>query len=141
MTGVDVYDYYFLQLELYGSWVDWLQAALQNMVGNIIRINNLYNKIVIATENEDQQQVWYIFGRIMYYLFDIQPIEEGSYDDVNAFGFKKATITDVLRTFNKLIELQGKINSGEIELEDQHESYARDKEEFDRLLMESREFR
>lgn len=51
MTGVDVYDYVSIQLELYGSWVDWLQAALQTLVGNIIRINNLYQKIVIATEN------------------------------------------------------------------------------------------
>lgn len=42
MTGVDVYDYVIIQLELYGSWVDWLQAALQTLVGNIIRINNLY---------------------------------------------------------------------------------------------------
>lgn len=42
MTGVDIYDYYLIQTVLYGSWVDWLQAALQNMVGNIIRINNLY---------------------------------------------------------------------------------------------------
>ena len=55
MTGVDMYDYYNIQLETFGSWVDWLQAALQNMVGNIIRINNLYQKMVIATENEDQQ--------------------------------------------------------------------------------------
>ena len=53
MTGVDVYDYGIIQLDTYGSWVDWLQAALQTLVGNIIRINNLYQKIVIATENED----------------------------------------------------------------------------------------
>jgi hypothetical protein len=51
MTGVDVYDYYEVQKENYGTWVDWLQAALQTMVGNIIRINNLYQKVVIATEN------------------------------------------------------------------------------------------
>lgn len=54
MTGVDMFDYYELQIVTYGSWVDWLQAALQTLVGNIIRINNLYQKIVIATENEDQ---------------------------------------------------------------------------------------
>jgi len=117
MTGVDVYDYYVLQIDTYGSWVDWLQAALQTLVGNIIRINNLYQKIVIATENEDQQQVYYIFGRISYYLFDIQPIEEAGFefDDVKAdVGESHASLTDVLRTFNKLMDIQGKIQSGEI---------------------------
>ena len=51
MTGVDFYDYYIIQEKSYGSWVDWLQAALQTMVGNIIRINNLYQKMTIAVEN------------------------------------------------------------------------------------------
>lgn len=96
--------------------------------------------MVIATENEDQQQLWYIFGRIMYYLMDIKPIMDAAYDidDVNAFGEKHATIMDVIRTFGKLMEMQGKIQSGEIQLPDQQESYKRDKEEFERLLHEQR---
>ena len=110
MTGVDVYDYYELQTTLYKDWLDWLQAALQNMVGNIIRLNNLYNKMVIATENEDELQVWYIYGRICYYLLDIEPIEDaalGDNDDPYAEPDKPqhATLTDVFRTFNKLMDI------------------------------------
>ena len=48
MTGVDCRDYYLEQQELYDGFVYWLQAALQNAVANIIIINNLYNKLVIA---------------------------------------------------------------------------------------------
>lgn len=81
--------------------------------------------------------MWYIFGRISYYLLDIQPIEDAAYDidDVDAFK-KHATLTDVMKTFNKLMELQSKIHHGEIQIKDQHESYKQDKAEFDRLLKE-----
>ena len=34
------------------------------------------------------------------------------------------------------MDMQAKIESGEIQLEDQHESYKRDKEEFERLKLE-----
>lgn len=45
------------------------------MIGNIININNLYNRIVIAEENEDQLLVWYILGKIFYNLADFEPID------------------------------------------------------------------
>lgn len=76
------------------------------MVGNIIRINSLYQKMVVATENEDQQQVWYIFGRISYYLLDIQPIEEAAYDDdTEDMGGKHASLTDIVASLGKLAEI------------------------------------
>ena len=34
------------------------------------------------------------------------------------------------------MDMQAKIESGEIQLKDQHESYKRDKEEFERLKLE-----
>jgi len=83
--------------------------------------------------------VYYIFGRISYYLFDIQPIEDAGFefdDDVNTGSH--ATLMDVFRTFNKLMDIQGKIQSGEIKLKDQHASYLRDKAEFERLLEDQR---
>ena len=45
------------------------------MIGHIITINNLYNRIVIAEENQDQQLIYYIFGRIFYNLADFEPID------------------------------------------------------------------
>jgi hypothetical protein len=45
------------------------------MIGNIITINNLYNRIVIAEENKDQQLIYYILGKIFYNLADFEPID------------------------------------------------------------------
>jgi hypothetical protein len=55
MTVYDGYIYYLQQAELYeeGGWMDWFQSFLQNMIGNILTINNLYNKVLIANDNED----------------------------------------------------------------------------------------
>ena len=51
LTVVDGYVYYLAEDEKYESWLDWFQALLQNMIGNIIAINNDYTKILIAEEN------------------------------------------------------------------------------------------
>ena len=51
MVIADGYDYYLLNVELFGDEVTFIQSALQTMVGNIITFNNLYNKMVIATDN------------------------------------------------------------------------------------------
>lgn len=48
------------------------------MVGNILTINNLYNKVLIANDNEDTQMVLYICGRIFYFLAKFDPLEEAS---------------------------------------------------------------
>lgn len=82
--------------------------------------------------------MYYIFGRIGYYLFDIQPIEEAGFDidDVNAFDDSHATLTDVLKTFNKLMDMQSKINHGDIKIKDQHAAYERSKLEYKELKEE-----
>lgn len=53
MSAVDIYIYYLAQVEIYQEWLNWGEAFLQNLVGNIIFFNNLFTKMSIATENED----------------------------------------------------------------------------------------
>lgn len=48
LTVVDGYVFYQAEQEEYPNWLEWLQAFLQNMVGNIININNMMNRIFIA---------------------------------------------------------------------------------------------
>jgi hypothetical protein len=48
LTVLDGYIYYLEQMELYPGGLEWFQSFLQNLVGNIITITNLYNKIEIA---------------------------------------------------------------------------------------------
>ena len=59
--------------------------------------------MVIATDNEDQQQVWYIFGRICYYLADVKPIEDAALDFDEG---SRATMADVIVIFNKIMAMQ-----------------------------------
>ena len=72
----------------------------------------------------------------MFYLVDIQPIEEAFYDFDDVKASEHASLTDVLHTFNKLMDIQAKIQHGEIQLKDQYESYKKDKAEFKRLMAE-----
>lgn len=51
------------------------------MIGKIVLFNNYYNKIVIATENEDPQMVYFILGRITFKLMDFEPIEISPLDE------------------------------------------------------------
>jgi hypothetical protein len=75
LTVVDGYVFYLSEQEKYNSTLDYFQAYLQNMIGNIITINNLYNRIIIAEENEDQQLIYFILGKIFYNLADFEPID------------------------------------------------------------------
>lgn len=72
------------------------------MVGNIIRINSLYQKMLIATENEDQQQVFYIFGRICFYLVDVKPIEDAGFEIGDLDGRQNANLKDIIILVNKI---------------------------------------
>ena len=72
----------------------------------------------------------------MYYLVDIQPIEEAGFEIDDVKGESHASLTDILHTFNKLMDMQSKIQHGEIKLKDQHASYEKDKAEFKRLFDE-----
>ena len=41
----------------------------------------------------------------MYYLVDIQPIEEASFEFDDVKGESHASLSDVLHTFNKLMDM------------------------------------
>ena len=65
------------------------------MVGNILRFNNIYNRIVIASETNDQKQIWFLAGRLFYYILYFKPIEAGSLNSSR----------NVFRLVNKLSDL------------------------------------
>jgi hypothetical protein len=57
------------------------------MIGNIITINNLFNRLVIANENEDQLLTYYIYGKIFYKLAKFDPID---LEDLEQDGLDRA---------------------------------------------------
>ena len=46
------------------------------MIGNIITVQKLYEKIVIANTNGDLPTLFLIFGRATFIMFDFEPIED-----------------------------------------------------------------
>mmetsp|Transcript_13328 Transcript_13328/g.22646 ORF Transcript_13328/g.22646 Transcript_13328/m.22646 type:complete len:111 (+) Transcript_13328:580-912(+) len=75
MTIYDGYILYLSEQEKYPSQLNWFQAFIQNMVGNLIPITNLYNKILVFQENQDQEQTSLRLGQIFYLLADFEPID------------------------------------------------------------------
>ena len=53
LSVVDGYIYYLAEEELYVNGTNWFQAFLQNLVQNMIPINQLIEKITIASDNGD----------------------------------------------------------------------------------------
>ena len=91
LTVVVGYNYYLSEAEKYESDLDWYQAFLQNMIGNIITINNLYNRVLIADENEDQLLMYYIFGKIFYNLAKFEPIDLEDLEEASFYVSKDNT--------------------------------------------------
>jgi len=75
LSVVDGYIYYLAEAEKYESDLDWYQAFLQSMIGNVLTLNNYQNRIVIASENEDRLLTFYIYGKIFYLLAKFEPID------------------------------------------------------------------
>jgi len=69
------------------------------MVGNILRFNNIYNRIVIASETGDNKQIYFLGGRLFYYILYFEPIEVASLDENSK---EHASLTSILGLVNKI---------------------------------------
>ena len=73
----------------------------------------------------------------MYYLYDVQPIEEAGFEFGNELYNNKpknANMGSIINIISKIANMQQKINDGEIQIADQHEAFKRSKAEYDRLI-------
>jgi len=61
------------------------------MIRNIISINNLYNRVTIAQENEDQLLMYYIFGKIFYTLAKFEPIDLEDIEQASLYANEEDT--------------------------------------------------
>ncbi|CDW75991.1 UNKNOWN [Stylonychia lemnae] len=76
------------RIKEFGSATDWTTAFIQNMLGNVIGFQKIYDKINLAIKDNNNREVYYQFGRIMNLLLDFHPIPDASFnqnDDKNNF--------------------------------------------------------
>lgn len=54
--------------------LNFLEAFLQNLIGNIISFNMLYQNIVAANAANNTVQVYYYIGQFIYLFVNVEPI-------------------------------------------------------------------
>ena len=55
-----------------------MQAFLQNLLGNAIQFNNIYNSILAAQKSNNTMQVSYQIGRLLFLIINFDPIEDAA---------------------------------------------------------------
>eukprot|EP00347_Sterkiella_histriomuscorum_P010508 403376014 len=63
------------------STTDWVTGFIQNMLGNVISFQKIYDRISQAIRDKNDREVYYQFGRIMNLLLDFYPIQASSFSD------------------------------------------------------------
>lgn len=56
------------------TWIDFLEAFLQNLVGNILTFNNIYQNIMQANDSGKISDVYFYLGRLTFLIIYFDPI-------------------------------------------------------------------
>ena len=110
LTVVDGYNYVQQQNALFPNGTEAFQAFLQNIVGQIITLNNIYARIVTAVDNNDQKLIVFLTGRIFYLVAKFEPIE------ATGFSFEENRALKIFEFAEKALMMQSNINSGKMVL-------------------------
>ena len=102
-TGYGFYVWGLNTYSKFNSAEEWGQAFLQNIVGNIITFNNMYNSINASLTAGQIQQVYFQFGKLFYLLINVQPINLNLRQTFREGIFYNSPIQNYIK-INKLIE-------------------------------------
>lgn len=75
LMGYDIVVYSTNKINLFGDTNNILQAFLQNLIGNIITFNNIYQNIVSASDGGNIPEFYFQVGRLVGIIIDFDPIE------------------------------------------------------------------
>ena len=76
LTGYGTYMYWDKKMLDFNETSDVVTAMLQNLIGNIISFNNIYQRILKASKINDTETMWYNIGKIFYIMATFEPIME-----------------------------------------------------------------
>ena len=60
------------------DFVSFTTAFLQNLIGNILNFNTIYQNIVTANAANNTMQVYFFFGRLSYMILYFDPIVDSA---------------------------------------------------------------
>ena len=78
LAAYDVFFFYYLKSTGFKDPMDYLSAFLQNLIGNIISFNSIYQAINVANSANKTADVYFNLGRLAFLIFDVKPIDLGS---------------------------------------------------------------
>ena len=74
-TSISVYTFYLVQKALFPDGLSYFSAFLQNLIGNIITFNSIYQNIVTAQTANKTNDVYFYIGKLMNLIITVKPID------------------------------------------------------------------
>jgi hypothetical protein len=69
------------KLARFPSITDWVLGFLQNLLGNVVSFQRIYDKVVAAAKADNTPEEFYQVGRIMQLLLDFAPLEKSGWSN------------------------------------------------------------
>lgn len=79
-TGYSLQQYFLMKKKQFGTMNLFMTSFLQNMIGNILNFNTIYNNILAADKSGNMGAVYFYYGRLVYLLIYFNPIEMEALD-------------------------------------------------------------
>ena len=73
-TSFSIYQYVMLRISQFTDFVNFLTAFLQNLIGNILNFNTIYQNIVNANNANKIGDVYFYIGRLSYLIVYFDPL-------------------------------------------------------------------
>ena len=71
----NIYMYVDHRIDVFGSFLNYSYSFLQNILGKILSINNIYFSLIRANNRGDEIYMWFDFGRLIRVLMIFDAIE------------------------------------------------------------------
>lgn len=77
-TGFNVYQYALMRAGQFTDFTSVLTSFLQNLIGNILNFNTIYQNIVNANNAGKVSDVYFYIGRLSYLIAYFDPIQDSA---------------------------------------------------------------
>ena len=79
MTGLTTLNVTYNKISVFPTVTDWVLGFLQNLLGNVVSFQRIYDKVVAAVQTDNTPEVFYQVGRLLQLLLDFKPIERAGW--------------------------------------------------------------
>lgn len=81
MASLQAFNQTMTRVLKFASITDWILGFLQNMLGNVVAFQKIYDKINTSLAANNVADVCFQVGRILNLLLDFKPLEKEAYEE------------------------------------------------------------